>query len=570
MKKWVLLWLLSSGTVLTANAQLLVNKEKFTAADTLRGSLNPQRTWWNVLRYDLNVQPDLTTRTIRGNNTILFSLEQPVQTMQIDLQAPMVLDSIRWNTEKPQLLSFTRVGNIALVTWPAIPPTTKETSITVYFSGKPVIAVRPPWDGGWIWTRDENGNPWISVACQGLGASVWYPCKDHQSDEPERGASLSMIIPENLKGVANGRLIQEKPYAAGTKIVTWEVKNPINSYNLVPYIGKYVNFTDTLQGEKGVLDLSYWVLENHLSAAKEQFTQTKPMLRAFEHWMGPYPFYDDSYKLVEAPHLGMEHQSAVAYGNKFMNGYLGMDLSETGWGLKWDYIIIHESGHEWFANNITSKDIADMWIHEGFTTYSETLFTEYWYGKQAGNEYNYGLRKGIENKEVVVGPYGVNKEGSGDMYPKVANMIHTLRHSLNDDSLFRQYLRNMNQTFYHRIVEYADIEQFTSKYWGRSVTAIFQQYLKTTQIPQLKLAIAADEKTLYYRWDNCVSGFDLPIWLPTNNNDTRLPVMDVKWQQTRFSEKIDKAKLKEIEKLYYCTVQILPAVTDAISKEASQ
>jgi aminopeptidase N len=570
MKKWVLLWLLSSGTALIAHAQLLVNKEKFTAADTLRGSLNPQRTWWNVLRYDLNVQPDFTTRTIRGNNTILFSIEQPAQKMQIDLQAPMVLDSIRWNTEKPQLLSFTRAGNVALVTWPAIPATIKETSITLYFSGKPVIAVRPPWDGGWIWTRDENGNPWISVACQGLGASVWYPCKDHQSDEPERGASLSMIIPENLKGIANGRLIQEKPYAAGTKIVTWEVKNPINSYNLVPYIGKYVNFTDTLQGEKGVLDLSYWVLENHLSAAKEQFTQTKPMLRAFEHWMGPYPFYDDSYKLVEAPHLGMEHQSAVAYGNKFMNGYLGMDLSETGWGLKWDYIIIHESGHEWFANNITSKDIADMWIHEGFTTYSETLFTEYWYGMQAGNEYNYGLRKGIENKEVVVGPYGVNKEGSGDMYPKVANMIHTLRHSLNDDSLFRQYLRDMNQTFYHRIVEYADIEQFTSKYWGRSITPIFQQYLKTTQIPQLKLAIAADEKTLYYRWDNCVSGFDLPIWLPSTNNDTRLPVMDLKWQQTRFSEKIDKARLKEIEKLYYCTVQILPTVTDAISKEASQ
>jgi len=570
MKKWVLLWLLSSGTALIADAQLLVNKEKFTAADTLRGSLNPQRTWWNVLRYDLNVQPDFTTRTIRGNNTILFSIEQPAQKMQIDLQAPMVLDSIRWNTEKPQLLSFTRAGNVALVTWPAIPATIKETSITLYFSGKPVIAVRPPWDGGWIWTRDENGNPWISVACQGLGASVWYPCKDHQSDEPERGASLSMIIPENLKGIANGRLIQEKPYAAGTKIVTWEVKNPINSYNLVPYIGKYVNFTDTLQGEKGVLDLSYWVLENHLSAAKEQFTQTKPMLRAFEHWMGPYPFYDDSYKLVEAPHLGMEHQSAVAYGNKFMNGYLGMDLSETGWGLKWDYIIIHESGHEWFANNITSKDIADMWIHEGFTTYSETLFTEYWYGKQAGNEYNYGLRKGIENKEVVVGPYGVNKEGSGDMYPKVANMIHTLRHALNNDATFRQYLRDMNQTFYHRIVEYADIEQFTCKYWGRSITAIFQQYLKTTQIPQLKLAIAADEKTLYYRWDNCVSGFDLPIWLPSNINDTRLPAMDVKWQQTRFSEKIDKAKLKEIEKLYYCTVQILPAVTDAISKEASQ
>ena len=570
MEKWFLLWLLSSGAALTANSQLLVNKEKFTAADTLRGSLNPQRTWWNVLRYDLTVQPDFTTRTIRGKNTILFSFVEPVQTMQIDLQVPMQIDSIIWNTEKPTPLSFSRQGNIALVTWPVIPENIKETSITLYFSGKPVIAVRPPWDGGWIWTRDENGNPWMSVACQGLGASVWYPCKDHQSDEPDRGASVSMIIPENLKGVANGRLIQEKPYAPGTKLVTWEVKNPINSYNLVPYIGKYVNFTDTLQGEKGVLDLSYWVLENHLSEAREQFKQSKTMLRAFEYWMGPYPFYDDSYKLVESPHLGMEHQSAVAYGNKFINGYLGMDLSETGWGLKWDYIIIHESGHEWFANNITSKDIADMWIHEGFTTYSETLYTEYWYGKQAGNEYNYGLRKGIENKEVVVGPYGVNKEGSGDMYPKVANMLHTLRHSLHDDARFRKYLRDLNQTYYHCMVTYADIEQFTRKYWGRSVTPIFQQYLKTTQIPKLKLAIAADEKTLYYRWDNCVSGFDLPIWLSGNKNDTRLSVRDVKWQQTRFSEKIDRSVLKEIEKMYYCTVQILPVVTDAIIQEVSK
>lgn len=562
--------LLLNCSVTLVSAQLMEKKSQFTEADTLRGSLNPQRTWWNVLRYDITVQPDFPTRTIGGNNTILFSIVQPAEKMQIDLQEPMQLDSIRWNTETPQRLPFTRSGNIALVTWPAIPQNIKETSITVYFSGKPVIAVRPPWDGGWIWTRDEKGNPWMSVACQGLGASVWYPCKDHQSDEPERGASVSMIIPDELKGVANGRLIREHAYTNGTKIVTWEVKNPINSYNLVPYIGKYVNFTDTLQGEKGVLDLSYWVLENHLSEAKEQFKQTKPMLRAFERWMGPYPFYEDSYKLVESPHLGMEHQSAVAYGNKFINGYLGMDFSETGWGMKWDYIIIHESGHEWFANNITSKDIADMWIHEGFTTYTETLFTEYWYGKQAGNEYNYGLRKGIENAEVVVGPYGVNKEGSGDMYPKVANMIHTLRHALHNDASFRQYLRDMNQTFYHRIVEYADIEKFTSKYWGRPVTPIFQQYLKTTKIPQLKLAIAADEKTLYYRWDNCVSGFDLPIWLPTNKNDTRLPVVDVKWQQTRFSEKIDRAWLKEIEKLYYCTVQILPAVTDAISKEASQ
>lgn len=537
-------------------------KTVFTTADTLRGSLNPQRTWWNVLRYDIRVQPDFSTRTIKGSNRITFSIVDTVQAMQIDLQQPMRVDSILWNVQEPKILPFTRTGNVLRIEWPAIPVNMQETSITLYFSGKPVQATRPPWDGGWIWTRDEKGNPWISVACQGLGASVWYPCKDHQSDKPDSGASITMIVPEYLTGVGNGRLIEEKTIQPNLRSYTWEVKNPINNYNIIPYIGKYMHFSDTLQGEKGILDLSYWVMENHVSEAKTHFQQAKKMLRAFEYWLGPYPFYEDSYKLVEAPHLGMEHQSAIAYGNKFLNGYLGMDMSESGWGLNWDYIIVHESGHEWFGNNITSKDLADMWIHEGFTTYTETLYTEYWYGKKAGNEYNYGLRKGIQQDIPVVGPYGVNKEGSGDMYPKIANMIHTLRNALNNDSLFKMYLRALNTQFYHSVVDYSKILEQTEKIFNRPLASVFEQYLKTTEIPIVQFAIGEDKKTLFFRFIQCVKGFSLPICIVNQDEQILLDVSDKQWKSKVFNKEISRESLQEIEKLYYCKWQLLPKPTD--------
>ena len=565
MKHCLLVLFISISCMNFSHAQLMEKKEKFTEADSLRGSLNPRRTWWNVLRYDISVQPDISKRTITGQNRITFSLVSSATDMQIDLQQPMQIDSIHWNNGENILLPFTRSGNTVLIQWPKLPKKLKETSITLYFSGKPRIAIRPPWDGGWIWTRDEKGNPWVSVACQGLGASVWYPCKDHQSDEPDQGATLTMVVPESLTGVANGRLIEEKSIGGGLKSFTWEVKNPINNYNLIPYIGKYSSFSDTLMGEKGQLDLSYWVLENHVEAAKKQFTQSKSMLRAFEYWLGPYPFYEDSYKLVESPHLGMEHQSAIAYGNKFLNGYLGMDLSRSGWGMKWDYIIIHESGHEWFANNITSNDIADMWIHEGFTTYTETLYTDYYFGKEAGNQYNYGLREGIENQSPIVGPYGVNKEGSGDMYPKTANMIHSIRHAMNNDSLFRQYLREMNRSFYHSQVDYSDVEKLTSRFTGWSVSSIFRQYLTTIQIPRLAYALSADGKTLLYRWENCLSDFDLPIWINTADGQVQLFPNGSQWKKWNTSVEINTNTIRAIEKMYYCTLR-QQTLTEELSK----
>ena len=561
-------------------AQLMEKKTVFTHADTLRGSLNPQRTWWDVLRYDLTVKPDFDSKTIEGKTVIEFktvynAVDLPRDKtieflrMQIDLQQPLIIDSIKKDIDVLKFnsktktyvhdkyvskkLDFTRTENIAIVQleWEyRLKEQGTIDSITVYYHGKPKEAIRPPWDGGWIWKKDAKGRPWMSVACQGLGASVWYPCKDHQSDEPDDGASLTIIVPDSLVAVGNGRLTN-KSQLPDSKLsaYTWAVKNPINNYLIIPSIGKYVNFTDTIMGEKGKLDLSYWVMDYDLDKAKEQFKQAKLMLHAFEYWFGPYPFYEDSYKLVESPHLGMEHQSATAYGNKFMNGYLGMDLSGTGWGLKWDYIIVHESGHEWFANNITSKDIADMWVHEGITDYSETLFTEYYYGIEAGNDYNYGQRKGIYNKEPVIGFYGVNKEGSGDMYPKGANLMHTIRHSINNDELFRQILRGLNKTFYHQTVTTQQVEEYISKQAGFNYQKVFDQYLRNISIPVLEFYTDSAASSITYRWTNCVSGFNLPIaFVPSSKKI----FVNTEWQTSSLKEnEFTWWNIKNIERLYY-------------------
>jgi aminopeptidase N len=271
------------------------------------------------------------------------------------------------------------------------------------------------------------------------------------------------------------------------------------------------------------------VLDYNLDKSKKQFAQVPQMLKAFEYWFGPYPFYEDGYKLVDAPYLGMEHQSGVAYGNGYTNGYLGKKYpSSSDWALKFDYIIVHESGHEWFANNITTKDIADMWVHEGFTNYSEDLFIEYYYGKPAATDYILGLRNHIQNDKPIIGIYGVNKEGSGDIYAKGANMIHTIRQIINDDEKFRNILRGLNKDFYHQVVTTKQIEDYISQKSGKDFSKVFDQYLRTDQIPVLELK--ADKDKLEYRWSNCIDAFDMPVklsngtWLQPTTQWTKLKV----------------------------------------------
>lgn len=499
-------YFLAAFFALAIRLPIFSQKPVFTHADTLRGSLTAGRSWWDLIRYNIHIRPDYDKKFISGTNSMLFKVTRPGQLLQIDLQEPMNIREIKWNNKK---LNFRRDGNAFFVSFPSILAPGKSESIEISFEGNPLIASRPPWDGGWIFTQDNLGRPWMTVACEGLGASVWLPCKDDLGDEPDEGVSLSIIVPDSLVGVGNGRLKEKKKNMDGTSTYTWVVVNPINNYNIIPYIGKYVTWHEVYKGEKGNLDCDYWVLDYNLEKAKVQFKAVDSMLKCFEFWMGPYPFYEDGYKLVEAPHLGMEHQSAVAYGNKFRQGYRGMDLSGSGWGMKWDFIIVHESGHEWFGNNITAKDLADEWIHESFTNYSETLYTGYYFGKEAGDAYNFGVRKNIENKEPIIGYYGVNRGPEGtDEYYKGGNLLHTIRQVINNDSLFRQIWRGLNKTFYHKTVTARQIEDYISQHAKFNFAPVFDQYLRTTKIPVLEYSIKGN--TIRYRWTNCVKGFNLP------------------------------------------------------------
>ena len=535
---------------------LIINSAsaQFTHQDTLRGSNGPGRDWWNVLVYKIYVAPDYNAKSILGRCEITFNVTKQSKSnlMQIDLQQPLVIDSVFLDLKK---LKTTREGNVC---WVDLEKTKFNISanggmdqhykLLVYYHGNPIIAKRPPWDGGWIFTKDAQGRPWMSVACQGLGASVWYPCKDYQGDEPDFGATITMKVPDSLVAVSNGKLFTDA-VSENIRQEVCAIRNPINNYNIIPYIGKYVNWKETYEGEKGKLECDYWVLDYNLEKAKEQFKQVPLMLKAFEHWFGPYPFYEDGFKLIEAPHLGMEHQSAVAYGNGFKNGYRGRDLSASGWGLKWDFIIIHESGHEWFANNITTIDIADMWVHEGFTNYSETLFTEYYYGKEAGNDYCIGTRKLIQNDKPIIGTYGVNKEGSGDMYYKGGNMLHTIRQVINDDEKFRAILRGLNSTFYHKLVTTQEIESYMAKQSGKDLSKIFDQYLRTVMIPVLEYKFTGDNMS--YRWTNCVKGFNMPVKI-SGTDEWLKPGED--WKKVTVTADILNNGLK-IDGNFYVTVK---------------
>ncbi len=515
MKKFIFTFLISCSALSCAQ---LFPKGELTGADTLKGSDTQFRNFWNVTRYELTVEPNFEEKSVSGINKIKFEITQDIANpvFQIDLYQPMEFKLLNKNSH----LTAKREGDFIFITSNKNYKKGDSDSFEIQFSGKPRIAKRAPWDGGWVFTKDKNGNPWMSVAQEGEGVSLWLPIKDIWSDEPDNGISMSIITPKNLVGVGNGRLVKTAEKNE-KKIYTWEVKNPINDYSIVPTIGKLVNFKDSYTGEKGNLDLDYWVLEENLEKAKIHFPKNvQPMLKAFENWFGPYPFYEDSYKLVETPYLGMEHQSNVAYGNHYKNGYLGHDMSGTGNGMSWDYIIVHESGHEWFANNITAKDQADMWIHESFTTYSEVLFVNDFIGKKNGDAYAVGLRNNISNNSPIIGKYGIRNEGSGDMYPKGANMIHTIRQVINNDEKFRGILRGMNKDFYHQTVTSQQIENYISEKSGFDFSRLFDQYLRTVDIPVL--AYQQNGKQLQFQWLQTVKDFHLPIRIKNNGKEITL------------------------------------------------
>ena len=478
----------------------------FTKQDELRGTVTPERAWWDLKHYDLSIKVDPESKSITGSNEIRFEAVEPGRIMQIDLQQPLRIMKVESGDAE---LAFTRNGNVYLINFGKEIAKGASESLKIFYQGKPTESKNPPWSGGFSWDTDSEGQPFIATTCQGIGASIWWPCKDHGADEPDDGMKINITVPEELTAVSNGRLAAtDHDKEQGLKTFHWAVTQPINNYCVSVNIGNYVSFSDKWKGEFGELDLQYWVLEHHRDKAIAHFKEVPRTIEAFEHWFGKYPFYEDSYKLVVVPYAGMEHQSAVTYGNGFSNGYRGKDLSGTGVGMKFDFIIVHESGHEWFGNNISAEDIADLWVQEGFTNYSENLFVEYHFSRKEAEDYVIGCRKLIKNDRPIIGVYGVNHRGSGDMYYKGGNMLHMMRHIVNDDQKWRSILRGLNETFWHQTVTSKQIEDYVSREAEFDFSKVFDQYLRTTDIPELKYEI--DDKTLSYQIENAVDGFEIP------------------------------------------------------------
>jgi aminopeptidase N len=498
-----------------------------THADTLRGSITPQRAWWDVTFYDLHVAVNPADSSIRGWNGIGYRVVSSAQEMQIDLMTPLEVDSM---VQDGRALAYRRDGNAFFVTLASPQQPGEQKTLTVYYHGRPRAAKHAPWDGGFVWGVDSLGHRWIATACQGVGASIWWPNKDTQADEPD-SQRVAITVPDSLFDVSNGRLRGVDRHPDGTTTYEWFVADPINNYDIAVNAANYAHFADLYDGEGGKLTLDYWPLAYNLEAARRQFEQVKPMLQCFERWFGPYPWYTDGYKLVETPHLGMEHQSAVAYGNHYQNGYMGRDLSQTGVGLRWDFIIVHESAHEWFGNSITTADVADMWVHEGFANYSENLFTECQQGREAGSAYVIGSRKNIVNDRPIIGQYGVNREGSKDMYYKGGNLLHTIRQVVGDDAKWRGVLRGLSTTFRHQIVTSRQIEAYISQHAGIDLSKVFDQYLRTTRVPVLEYKI--DGSTLRYRWTDVVPGFAMPVRVTLSDSGYALVHPTQAWHKAR-------------------------------------
>jgi aminopeptidase N len=488
---------------------------QFTRKDSLHGGLRVERTSFDVLRYDLNITINPEKKEIIGYNDITFKAVNSSKKIQLDLFDNMKIDRI--TNQNFGKLEYVREENAVFIEFPTSLIQDSVYTIRFMYHGNPKIAKNAPWDGGFVFKKDSNEKDFIGVAVQGTGASLWYPVKDSQSDEPDFGTSIKVAVPNGLMNVSNGRFQGSTDLGNGYTRWDWEVKNPINTYSITVNIADYVHFSDSLPN----LDIDYYVLRENAEKAKIHFdADVKPMMNCFQSKFGNYPFAEDGFKLVESPYLGMEHQSAVAYGNKYRKGYLGSDLSGTGVGMFFDYIIIHETGHEWFGNSITSQDIADMWIHEGFTTYTETVFVECMKGYEAALKYVNGQARNVRNDKPIIGKYGVNSRGSGDMYYKGSLLLNTLRHVINDDTKWWQLLYNYSEHFKKQIITTEMVIAYFNEQTNMDLTPIFKQYLYTANIPALEYKKIGTE--LQYQWKNVNSDFNMPVDIAFGKEIVRL------------------------------------------------
>jgi len=538
----------------------------FTRADTLRGTNGPLRTCYDVRYYRLDVKVDPKEQRVSGSNTIYFQVDSSFDRMQVDLFRNMGILKITLDgtsdTARSAGLVFEREFDAVFVRMPELLAKGSEHRLRIDYSGSPVVAKRPPWDGGFTWTKDSSGNPWVVVTCQGTGASLWWPNKDHQADKPD-SMMISITVPEGLTDISNGRLRQVRGLPGGWTRYDWAVTYPINNYCVTVNVGRYAHFSDRYGGS---LALEYYVLPENLAKAKKQFLQVKPMMDAFGHYFGEYPFIRDGYKLIECPHTGMEHQSAVAYGNLYLGGYRGRAPSASG--LKFDFIIIHESAHEWWGNSITAKDIADMWIHESFGAYAEALYVEYRYGKKEALKYINGKKQNVRNTEPIIGVYNVQHEGSGDMYDKGQLVLNTLRSVIGDDGLWVSILRGLNEKFRYRTVTAGDVTGYINERTGRDLTYFFDQYLRHPGIPRLEAALRkkGPKVTLRYRWAADVSEFRMPVKVTTSRNKYGFIYPTTKWQ-TMELKGISPEEFRAAEDLFYINVRHTWSYVDAAAAD---
>jgi len=503
-------------------------------------SASAEQTWWNLLHYTLEISPDYKTKYLKGTNSIQFKALRSAKVMAIEFQSPMRINLVTWNKRS---LTFTKIRDAYLINFPSDLKAGKIETIDIQFEGTPRESVNPPYDNGWIWSKDLEGRPWMNVSCQGEGASIWFPCKGGLYDEPDEGVTFTINVPSDFVAVANGELQGKRVNKNGNTAFTWIVKSPINSYNIIPYIGKYVTWKKTYDGEAGKLNVYNWVLDYNMKKGKQHLQQVDTMLRCFEYWLGKYPFYEDGYKIVEAPQPGMEHQSAVAYGNGFQNGFKGKDLFGTGWGLKWDFMIVHESGHEWFGNSITCNNYGDTWIHEGFTKYLETLYTDFVFGTEAGNEYARGTWARIKNDKPILGT------NTTDKYYKGSAMLHMIRQIVGD-SLFRGWLRQMNSEFYHQTINTRQVLESLNSFMKMDFTSVFDQYLNSTQVPVLEYRYIND--VIEYRWAECVDSFSMPVVASFGDKNSFLIYPTTEWK--KMENKFEDFK---VSKDFYCKTKLV-------------
>jgi aminopeptidase N len=493
---------------------LLSKAQYYNRADELRGNLSPLRSCYDVIFYNLNIKINIPEKSIAGSNTIYYKILNDFDKIQIDLFANMQIDSILHQNKK---LTYTREYNAVFIYFGEKQLKNNIDNIIVYYHGKPKIAVRPPWEGGFVWTQDKKGNDWVAVACENIGASLWYPNKDHLSDKPD-SMMISCTVPSNLKCISNGNLINTIPVDNNSTKYVWFISYPILNYNATICIGNYINFYDYYIHDNDSLRLDYYVFDYNLDKAKKQFKQVKPLLKCYEKFFGPYPFPKDGYALIETPFAGMEHQSAIAYGNYYKNGYAGEDYSLLN--LDFDYIIIHETGHEWWGNSLSMGDLADMWIHEAFTTYAEMLYVDCMYGSNKALQYINMKKNYVLNDAPCIPEYNLNKEGSQDMYSKGALMLHTIRNVIDDDKIWFDILLGLQKDFKYKTVNYNDIVNYMNLKSGKNLSKIFNQYLKHKYPPLLHYSLKKQGPNLIikYKWEETIDDFDMPVKIYTAKN----------------------------------------------------